>query len=71
MAVAVARAVSSGGNSLALPSALTILLRRASVAPGLETRRSQPVRRLQDLSPGDAIPVRSRIVLRGSAACLR
>ena len=71
MAVAVARALSSGGHSPAVPSALTALLRRASVAPGLETRRSQPVQRLQDLPPGDAIPVRSRIVLRGSAVCLR
>jgi hypothetical protein len=70
MAVAVARA-SSPGNTLAFPSALTVLLRRASVAPGLETRRSRPARRLHDLSPGDAIPVQSRIVLRSSAVCLR
>jgi hypothetical protein len=71
MAVAVARALSTGDNSLAVPRVLTVFLRRASVAPGLETRRSLPVRRLQDLPPGDAIPVRSRIVLRGSAVCLR
>ena len=71
MAVAVARDLSSGGDSLALPRARTTLLRRASVVPGLETRRSQAVQRLQDLPPGEAIPVRSRIVLRGSCACLR
>jgi len=56
---------------LGFPSALTALLRRASVAPGLETRRSQPVRRLQDMPPGDAVPALSRIVLRSNAVCLR
>jgi hypothetical protein len=71
MAVAVARASSPESDSLAFPSALTALLRRVSVAPGLETRRSRPVRRLQDMSAGDAIPMRSCIVLRGNAVCLR
>jgi hypothetical protein len=71
MAVAVARTSSPGSNSLAFPGALTALLRRASVAPGLETRRSRSSRRLQDMQPGEAIPLRSCIVLRGNAVCLR
>ena len=71
MAVAAVRASSSGNNTLAFPSTLTVLLRRISVAPGLETRRPQTVMRLQDRPSGDAIPVRSRIVLRSGAVCLR
>jgi hypothetical protein len=71
MAVAVARAFTTGSNSLTFPGALTALLRRVSVAPGLETRRSLAVRRLQDMPPGDAIPVRSCIVLRSNAVCPR
>jgi hypothetical protein len=71
MAVVAVRSSSSETDSLASPSVLTTLLRRASLAPGLETRRARPVRRLQDLPPGDAIPVRSSIVLRSGAACLR
>jgi hypothetical protein len=71
MAVAAVRAPSSGDNSLAFLGGLTALLRRASVAPGVETRRFRPVRRLQDLPPGDAIPAQSRIVLRSGAVCLR
>jgi len=70
MAVAVAYASSQGNNSLAFPSALTVLLRRASVDPDLETRRPRPVRRLHEV-PGGDIPSRSCIVLRGNAACLR
>lgn len=71
MAVADVRSSSSEKNSLAFPSGLTTLLRRASLAPGLETRRSRPVRRLQELPHGDAIPMRSCIVLRSSSVCLR
>jgi hypothetical protein len=71
MAVAAARASWSGNNSLALLSAPSALLRRASVAPGLGTRRSRPVRRLHDPPSGDIIPARSRIVLRSGAVCLR
>ena len=71
MAVAAVRSSSSETDPLAFPSVLTVLLRRASVAPGLETRRFRPVRRLQDLPPGESIPARSSIVLRSGAVCLR
>jgi hypothetical protein len=71
MAVAVAHASFSDSKPVPYPGERTVLARRVSAVPGLEARRVRPLRRLSELPLDDAIPTRSRIVLRGGAVCLR